>query len=235
MGKKNKQKSEKKDKHIQTTQSTDIKEIDSMKNKQDIEALKNEIARDKDELQKKQSELEQKKADKQGKIDSFGEKYEMEEDKLAKLIREELEQAAGKKNKEKNHQEAAVAEKQQKELNVIQNTTFKSKLEGDISRIKKDIELMKSKIKQKDKDKNNPIHDSKYKSELSELISTKPNQSGKGKKITLQVPSLSCLPETGRLYKAGGQDYLAIQNWEEFETGQNEAARFKAKLCVERS
>ena len=29
MGKKNKQKSEKKDKHIQTTQSTDIKETDS--------------------------------------------------------------------------------------------------------------------------------------------------------------------------------------------------------------
>jgi hypothetical protein len=235
MGKKNKPKSGKKDKRSQTIQSTDNKVLDSIedKNEQDIEALKNEIDKAKDELQKERSELEQKEADKQRKIDLFSQKYEVEEDKLPKLIREELEQAAGKKNKEKNHQEAMVAETKQKDLKNIQDTTFKSKLEGDIHRIQKDIELRKREIEKKEKEKNKPVHDSISKPESS-LQKLKPNsnQSGSGQKTTLHVPSLPYLPKTGQLYRADGKDYLAIQDWEEFEIGQKEAVRLNAKLCA---
>jgi hypothetical protein len=224
-----------KNKHSQIAQSTDRKGIDSIENKNErnLEALKNEIDKKKDELQKKRSELERKEADKQGKIDSFSKKYEVEGDKLTKLIHEELEQAARKKNNEKNPHEAADAETKQKDLKKIQDTTFKSKLEYDINQIKKDIESKKKEIAQKEKEKKKTVYDSKSKSEsVLKNLDKNSNQSGSEQKIILPVPSLPYLPKTGQLYQADGQDYLAIQDWEEYDEGEKEASRLNAKLCA---
>jgi myosin heavy subunit len=49
---------------------------------------------------------------------------------------------------------------------------------------------------------------------------------------TLGVPELARLPAKGELYQHKGQDYLAIEYWEEYNEGKEEAGRLKAKLCA---
>jgi hypothetical protein len=48
----------------------------------------------------------------------------------------------------------------------------------------------------------------------------------------LTVPKLERLPSVGKLYQHNGQDYLAIEYWEDYNEGKNEAQRLKVKLCA---
>jgi hypothetical protein len=48
----------------------------------------------------------------------------------------------------------------------------------------------------------------------------------------LPVPQLRRLPSSGELYQHNGQDYLAINYWEEYDKGKEEASRLNAKLCA---
>ncbi|MDR1903713.1 MAG: hypothetical protein LBQ88_15710 [Treponema sp.] len=220
---------------IKNEQEADIQKKNEQ-DEQDIEKLRKEIGREDAEIRKKQDELAVKEADKQTGIDSFSRKYE-DADKLPKIIREELEQAAGKKNKEKNPEESADAEEKIKKLKDIQDITFRLKLKNDISQIESTIDAKTREIDQKEKQKIKPVSGSENKSEssLNLILDKKSTHPGGGQKTTLEVSELPYLPEIGRLYQAGGQDYLAINNWEEFEPGQKEAERLKAILCAKRS
>ena len=64
--------------------------------------------------------------------------------------------------------------------------------------------------------------------------SAKNKQNNNSKAAQLEIKNLQQLPQTGKLYTFQNQTYLAIENWEDYESGKKEAERFKAKLCAEK-
>ena len=47
-----------------------------------------------------------------------------------------------------------------------------------------------------------------------------------------EIQNLPQLPQIGILYSAGGNHFLAIEYWEEYPLGKEEAKRLNSKLCA---
>jgi len=128
------------------------------------------------------------------------------------------------------------AENKMEELRGIERVDFERKIEAEIENITKDISRLENQIKQKESEKNKKPEKHADGSPLDAVLgSVKKDKNAGESNGGLPVPALERLPETGTLYQAGGQRYLAITTWDEYDTGQSEAERLHAKLCAERS
>jgi len=128
------------------------------------------------------------------------------------------------------------AEDKMEELRGIERVDFERKIEAEIENIAKDISRLENQIKQKESEKNKKPEKHSGGSDLDAVLGGgKKNKTASESSGGLPVPALERLPETGTLYQASGQRYLAITTWDEYDTGQSEAERLHAKLCAARS
>lgn len=191
----------------------------------------------KDEKEKNLAAFKQKlienEQEKEKKLAEFYQKYGTTKERLS-LFRTELEQKTGKKNKEKNPKEAEESQKIFNELKEIQGFDFGNKVKEDITKIEKELQRIANEISRKEKEKHTPIQ-GKVIEESSLSLVTEKNKSQKASSTndnSLQNPNLQPLPQVGLLYETGNQAYLAIEYWEEYNLGKNEAKRLDAKLCT---
>lgn len=211
-----------------------IQENKKAKLQQEIEELTAQKAEKEEALKAFILEKETEKAEKEAKLALFCEKNEISKENLRKF-QGDREQKAGKKNQEKNPEEAAQAKEVLQELKNLQSFDFAEKIKTDITKKEKEMEQIQREIHKKEKEKGQNIPEKEAeKSSLNEIL-------GKKEAIVspletdLQNPNLGPLPHTGKLYELGNQAYIAIEYWEEYEQGKVEALRFSAKLCANNS
>jgi len=220
--------------------SANILEIDTEIKKSEIDT---EIEKLKDDLELKKTDLEEfikteeqklkeKEDSKQQNINEFLKKHGKNEEELGSF-KAELTQKAGKKNRKKNPKEAEDAQKILEELQEIEGFNFRNKFEEKKQKFEKDIKKIEQEIERKEKEKSK-IGDEKEQqiSSLDNLISGKENKSKNQKSEFIIPENLLTLPKVGDLYEQGNQKFLAIEFWEDYEFGKQEAERFNAKLCA---
>lgn len=182
-------------------------------------------------LTERRAELDEKQKAVSELLKAFLEKHSIPEAMLGK-VKSEWQQLSGHKNKQKNPKEAEEAESKLSELNEIQNQVFVNKLKSEIENIEKEVRRIGDEIKRKEQDKSRSNQQSDRKSSLDEILSNQAGKQHAASSKVLSVPDLPHLPEVGKLYQLNGQHYLAIEYWDEYETGKAEAERLKAKLCA---
>lgn len=201
---------------------------------EEIEKLMKEKKEKEKLLLEYETKLSEKEEEKAKKETVFYQKYHTNESNFSKF-KSELEQKAGKNNKAKNPQEAATAQAILDEWRDLQNAIFVDKIKEESVKMKKEIEGIGNNISRKEKERNGIKPTEKKEEESSLSLVTEKN---KGQKIattnenSLQNPNLQPLPQVGELYEVGNQNYLAIEYWEEYDLGKNEAKRLNAKLCT---
>ncbi|MCZ2355110.1 MAG: hypothetical protein LC115_00235 [Bacteroidia bacterium] len=229
------------------------KNLDLLKLKQEKEAQKTEFERIKSE---KTAELNSLKdafeQEKQEKLNDFCAEHIINARDLNKF-KAGLQQKARKNNK--NLEEVESSKKILDKLNSIHNASissestsvlessirdcdekvkslFLSKIVDEISGVERQINAFKNQIESKEKEKNKQVSQSNL-SSLSEIVGDKSSQQNNaGKSQFIQMPDLQQLPTIGKLFQVNSQQFLAIQNWEEYEQGKKEAERLKANLCA---
>jgi chromosome segregation ATPase len=117
----------------------------------------------------------------------------------------------------------------QKEKDVA---VMKSKFQSDIDKIKNEIRRLQGDVERLEKSKQ---HTATTQNKESSLKVLDKNKSQNENKTELPIPELKFLPKIGTLYQFGGKDYLAIVDWNDFDSGEQERERLSAKLCAERS
>ncbi|MDP8162367.1 hypothetical protein QJU89_02440 [Pasteurella skyensis] len=172
------------------------------------------------QLRKQQSELQKQKSDLEKDIKKNSKKDNKDDlNKLNKQL-EELSTQLGTIQKD-----VSEKEKTQKELGIKLNKLKNelSSIQQSIRNLDRDINAKKteiSKIGMSKDDSSSLATFNKNKPNNIDLI-TMPN--------TKEYPQL---PQIGTLYQVGSESYLAIEYWEEYEQGSNEAKRLNAKLCA---
>lgn len=118
------------------------------------------------------------------------------------------------------------------ELPMPQDEKFKGKYEDDKRKLEKEIEGLENSIKSKakEKEKIDPISENIERSSLVIHNGNKQHQQNNAK--TFAIQNLPQLPQIGELFSENGKNYLAIENWEDFEVGKIESERLNAKLCA---
>jgi len=200
----------------------ELTDLNMAEKQKEISALEVELKRMKEELASQEKR-------KENQIKSFSYEYSTEQKGLSK-IEHEL--------------RAQKADELLEKLNKFKiSDALISKAEDEIKKIKREIQLKKEDIEQKEKDKNRPptISSGKKDSLGSYLHGEKSsnNNVNTGQRINLVVPTIPSLPQTGTLYKSDNKSYLAIKDWDDFNAAQAEANRLDktlhAILCAERS
>lgn len=206
-------------------------EIKKSKIDDEIKKLKENLENKKKELEEfidtNEKEIEQKEADKQQKLEEFCKKYNIKITDLGKF-KNELQDKKDKK-KEKIEEEQKILD----ELQEIEGFNFRNKFKEDKEKKEREIRRIEQEIKQKENEKSKiGIETDQQTSMLDSLILSKEDKS-KNQKFEFTIPeNLLKLPKIGELYEQGNQKFLAIEFWEDYEIGKQEAKRFKAKLCA---
>lgn len=155
------------------------------------------------------------------------------EDRKAKLD-EEIENLKAQISEQESALETKKKELEEKQKNDEQKK-FVPKTQGEINDIDKKIKILKNQIDGKEKEKSKQISQSNS-SSLNELVGNQNlKQNDSGKSHLVQIPDLQQyqqLPQVGKLFQVNSQPFLAIEFWEEYEQGKEEAARLKATLCA---
>lgn len=203
--------------------SSHSREIDKENKKalldEEIEKLQQQVDDQKAELTKKETEISEKEGNKiklNEELQSIEEKSETT-DKEDKNIMEELSSKV-KSLKDK----------------IKELETFIKRDEDDKNKIVKEIKRLENSIESKNSEKQKiDSQDEKAVSSLTAFSSKKDKKqqisnAAKG----FEIQNLPRLPQTGKLFSANGNLYLAIENWEEYDDGMSEAKRLNAKLCA---
>lgn len=152
------------------------------------------------------------------------------EDRRAKLD-EEIENLKTEVSIKENELEAKKKELEEKQKDEEQKK-FVQKTQGEINDIDKKIKSLINQIEGKEKEKNKQVSQSSS-SSLSEIVGDNNSKQNNSEKVQLlQIPDLQQIPTIGKLFQVNSQQFLAIQNWEEYEQGKKEAERLKAILCA---
>lgn len=159
-----------------------------------------------------------------------------EENRKAKLQEEinEIDEQIKSKQQELTEKKEELADKKKNTKSDDKTAhTFIKKLEDEIQNIEKSIKNFENQknSKQKEIEKGSDENRSAGSSldAFSNTGNKQKNQSG-GKSFELQ--NLPQLPQVGKLYQAGGKSFLAIEYWEDYEQGKDEAKRLNAELCA---
>lgn len=146
----------------------------------------------------------------------------------------ELENKKAKLDEEIETLEKQLNEKQEalKKLNPPVNKSFEEKNKTDKKNLENEIARLRNQIKSKEDERNKISSNDSQKKETSSLDFSKQNNQKKEEIKKFEIQNLPYLPEKGKLFSVNGTSYLAIEFWEEYEIGKNEAQRLNAKLCV---
>lgn len=150
-------------------------------------------------------------------------------------IEEEIDELKAKLDDKKKELSAKEEEIQSKKSNN-DDDTFISKAETEKKSIEKELKNLENQInsKRKEMEKTNTEQQSSDGSSL-EVFNTKGNKKNTKpatSKQQFEIRKLPQLPQVGKLFTSGGHSYLAIEFWEDYELGEIEAERLKAKLCA---
>jgi hypothetical protein len=206
-----------------------LKELEDKKLKQqDTEdTLQKELSETKQTLK----ELENKKLKQQEADDTFQKKFSE-----TKQMLEELEDKKLKQQEAEDTLQKKLSETEQT-LKEIEDTKVKiTKLDQDINSINDNIKKIDNEIKKL----KGQLENSKNTTEKQKNFSVLDKMKGTGSKTVASavpggifpVPQLEQLPSAGELHQHNGQNYLAIEYWEEYDDGKKEALRLNAKLCA---
>jgi chromosome segregation ATPase len=203
--------------------SSHSREIDKENKKalldEEIEKLQQQVDEQKAKLTKKETEISEKEGNKiklNEELQSIEEKSETT-DKEDKNIMEELSSKV-KSLKDK----------------IKELETFIKRDEDDKNKIAKEIKRLENSIESKKSEKQKiDSQDEKAVSSLTAFSSKKDKkQQNSNATKGFEIQNLPWLPQTGKLFSANGNLYLAIENWEEYDDGMSEAKRLNAKLCA---
>ncbi len=210
-------------KEISSSISSHSREIDNENRKALIDE---EIEKLQQQVDAKKSELEQKEKD----------RSEKESGRTA--LNDELQSVSEKIKATDKEDKKAIEELSSKEKDlkdqIKQSGIFINKVEDDMKKIEKEIHNLENAIKSEETKKQQV--DSQNEKAESSLTAFGSKKDKKHQNSTpakgLEIQNLPQLPQTGNLFSANGDSFLAIENWEEYNDGKVEAERFKAKLCV---
>jgi uncharacterized phage infection (PIP) family protein YhgE len=198
---------------------------------EDITTLKEKEVEKNNLLTEKKTNLNEKQNGINEKLKDFLEKYKIEESLLGK-IKSEWQQQSGQKYKQRNPEEAQEAETKLSELNEILNQVFIEKIKSEIQNLEREINRNNDEIKRKEIEKSKSNQNIDAKSSLDEFVTNQSSKQSSTNNKSLAVPNLPQLPQIGKLYQLNNQTYLAIEYWEQFDLGKNEAERLNANLCA---
>lgn len=198
---------------------------------EDITTLKEKEVEKNNLLTEKKTNLNEKQNEINEKLKDFLEKYKIEESLLGK-IKSEWQQQSGQKYKQRNPEEAQEAETKLSELNEILNQVFIEKIKSEIQNLEREINRNNDEIKRKEIEKSKSNQNIDAKSSLDEFVTNQSSKQSSTNNKSLAVPNLPQLPQIGKLYQLNNQTYLAIEYWEQFDLGKNEAERLNANLCA---
>jgi len=109
----------------------------------------------------------------------------------------------------------------------------RSRVQGEISKLNGKNGNLANEIKGlNDQLKRPPKEPQKQRSVLENMKAGGKPQNRQAATGNLPIPSLPHVPRVGKLHHHNGKDYLAIENWEEYDDGKREAHRLGAKLCA---
>ena len=215
---------------------------------QEIISTKEEKEKHLGEYIKKQKQLQNEKQKQQqeklnaireeNEIKNFLEKHQLDKESLSQL-KHELKKFTYKDQKKKYPEDSKIAQELINKMKKIETETvdFRKRFEADQNKVEKEIKRLDLEIEKKKKQRNKIGLDdtqNQSSSSLNELVGSK-NQSSQNKNKMLTLPkNLLQLPKVGELYEQGKQKYLAIEYWEDYETGKQEIERFNAILCAKK-
>ena len=203
--------------------SSHSREIDNENKKasieEEIEKLQQQVDAKKLELEQKEKKLSGKESER----NALNNEMKAVSENLEKTDKEDkkaIEELSSKENKLKD---------QIKQSEIIIN-----KVEDEKNKIEKDIKELENKIKYEESEKQKiNSQDEKEESSLTAILSKKDQKHQNATPAKgLDIQNLPQLPQTGNLFSANGDNFLAIENWEEYNDGKIEAEKFKAKLCA---
>jgi len=116
---------------------------------------------------------------------------------------------------------------------LIRKNINKNNITGQKKEIEKKIKENENYIKnENEKLKKIPKETAEKKSSLKNLDAGGKMSNKSGSTNILPVPNLQHLPVIGEFYNHNGQDYLAINDWDDYDKGKEEVKRLSAKLCA---
>jgi septal ring factor EnvC (AmiA/AmiB activator) len=202
--------------------------------KSEYQSLNNDLQKAESELEAKESEFAKELTKREAEFEAFLQKEGIRKESLAKY-RSELEEKAGKKNKDKNPEEAETARQKLDALKQIDPESLKMKINADLKLLKKTTEFLDIKVKQKEKELSN--HGEKFvpkkNTSTGSHIDTLKKEPTKSTSSLTPLPTdfPEDLPKVGTLFAHQNQRYLGIRDWMDEEAGRTEAQRLNAKLC----
>jgi hypothetical protein len=206
--------------------------------KEGQEKLQREVSTLEEDIGKMEKELVSQEEKDRNRIKLLSNDYTADQKGLNK-IKNEIDEKTGKKQREKNPEAAKKADEFLEEFNKIKSlSTSLSEIETKKRNIEGEIESKKRDIERKEKDKNNFTESQSQKESVLRRVLPHIPKDG-NKPVIEQAQEFPCpnehpLPQPGTLYQANGKDYLAINDWDEFELAVKEADRLKAILCTKR-
>jgi hypothetical protein len=170
-------------------------------------------------------------------LEEFLSKYKLTPEQLP-AQKSKWEQASGKNQRKSKPEEAAKADEMLRQLEKCDPKVLQARQRSDQAQREKTLKSLESQLKSKtdewEKLKNDAPKfslDMEASSDLDQLHSEK--DTPKPSKTLLGEVLPEDLPATGKLYQLDKQRFLAIQLWSEVASATTEAARLKAKLCVQ--
>lgn len=125
-------------------------------------------------------------------------------------------------------------ESELKTLKTPSDVRFKGKYEDDKNKLEKEIKILGDQIRNKEQEKLriDNLNNTNMESSLTAFSKTDKKLSHTDSVRNFEIQNLQQLPQIGILYSAGGNHFLAIEYWEEYPLGKEEAKRLKSKLCA---
>ena len=124
-----------------------------------------------------------------------------------------------------NHCKKFQEELRNEDVFVQKNLDEKDKIIKEKERIESNIKIKKDEKEKIDKENMAPTERSSL-----DVFSKKKQSSGISGKFDIQ--NIPQLPQIGKLFSYERNTYLAIEYWEDYNLGKQEAERFDAKLCA---
>jgi hypothetical protein len=202
----------------------------------EVSQLEQQVGSSEEDIRQKEKAHKTEEAALRAQFEAWLNARGLTEEDIPKL-RSQWEQASGKKNREKNPEEAEAAKGSLAELERLDPSVLKRRHETDMKGLEQGKQQIASRLQKKI-------------AELEKMgTEFKPNRSATGgslidslhgKSGSSPVSSIRAfpddfpedLPNVGTLHSVGGKRYLAIAYWQEEEIGRKAAERLKAIMCA---
>ena len=225
-------------------------EIDKEKRKakleEEIDVLKSKIEEKNKEISEKEDDFLKKENDKKNAIQEFCDKNGIESTKFntakeeynknIETLNKQIQELPKDKEEEKKNLEdelSSIKKKMELIAEIQKKDIFINKAKDEKEKIEKEKRSLEYNIEStmKDIQKIESENQSSGESVLEAFDKKSKKQQKQGYQETFKI-NLPQLPQTGELFQGGGEKYLAIEFWEDYEKGKAEAERFDAKLCA---